>query len=97
MSIEATDKSVFDEQTSHLSHYRKMANVVSIEKEYLTTSCKNRLAVLLEGKNGKFFGYVLLKKNADNKFALEEANVKFKSFDAAKTALQDKMASSLSQ
>jgi hypothetical protein len=91
MPIENTDKDIFDKQTAHLSHYRKMASVVSIEKEYLTTSNKNKLAVILEGKNGKFFGYVLLKKDAKDKFELEEANVKFKSFDAAKTALHNKM------
>jgi hypothetical protein len=91
MSVQETTKDVFDKETEHLSHYRKMANVISEEKRYLISDDKTKLGVILEGKNKKFWGYVLLIKDGKGKFEFEDAKATFKTSEEAEQALKEKM------
>lgn len=86
-----TSKEVFDEETAHLSHYRRMANVISDERCYWMLDDGTKLGVILEGKNKKFFGYVLLLKDNKGKFEFDDAKATFKSMQEAEEALIGKM------
>ncbi len=91
MKVEETSKELFDEETAHMSHYRKMANVISHEKRYLLREDKQRLGVVLEGKNNKFFGYVMMNKMGDEKFEFCDAKATYKTYDEAEQGLITKM------
>lgn len=91
MTVQETTRDVFDKETAHLAHYRKMANVISEERSYLMSDDQAKLGVILEGKNKKFWGYVLLIKDAEGKFEFDDAKATFKSQEEAVEALTQKM------
>lgn len=86
-----TSRAVFDAETAHLSHYRRMANVISEERCYWMKNDESKLGVILEGKNKKFFGYVLLLKNSSGKFEFDDAKASFKTLEEAQEALIGRM------